>query len=201
MNITGLLADAAGDVVERVQRSLVVLHNGRRGVGAGVIWESAGSNRTLILTNHHVVAPGANLSAEFAGGEMLPAQLIAEDPEIDLALLTAPPVQLPAAQVADSRQLKVGELALAVGHPWGQRGMVTLGLVSSLSKARTRRSEREVDIIRSDARLAPGNSGGPLINAAGAVIGINTLVIGGDQGIAVASQVAQHFILQALKPT
>jgi serine protease Do len=187
------LADATSEVVRRVQRSLVVLHNGRHGIGAGVIWSRDG----LILTNNHVAASG-RLRAALPDGQELPAQILAQDPEIDLALLRLEAEDLPAALVADSRDLKVGQYVLAVGHPWGQRGVVTAGLISGLSTAQTHGRRGAVDIIRSDVRLAPGNSGGPLVNAAGAVVGINTMILGGDQGIAIPSHVASAFAQEAL---
>jgi S1-C subfamily serine protease len=94
--------------------------------------------------------------------------------------------------------LYVGQLAWAVGHPWGQRNAVTAGVVSGFGKAATRGQRGSVSIIRTDAGLAPGNSGGSLVNAAGAVIGINTLVVGGDLGVAIPSQEARAFADQAL---
>lgn len=185
------LTDSISDVVQRVQRSLVALHNGRHGIGAGIIWSRDG----LILTNYHVVAHGRPRVALVDGSEH-PAERVAEDPEIDLALLRIESKDLPAALVADSRGLRVGQFVLAVGNPWGQRGAVTVGLVSSLARARTRGKRGEVDVIRSDARLSPGNSGGPLVNAAGGVVGINTMIVGGDQGIAIPSHVASAFVAQ-----
>jgi serine protease Do len=190
------LTDEMAAMVKRVQRSLVVMHNGRFGIGAGIIWDRDG----LVLTNRHVVAHGrhsrreASIRVELADGRELPAQVVAQDPEIDLALLRIEADGLPNALVADSRSLKVGELVLAVGHPWGQRGMVTVGMVSALTEAQTRGPRGVVDIIRSDARLAPGNSGGPLVNAVGAVVGVNTMIVGGDQGIAVPSHVINSFV-------
>jgi serine protease Do len=192
------LADATSEVVRRVQRSLVVLHNGRHGIGAGIIWGRDG----LILTNHHVAASGrhrAVLRAALPDGRELPVDVLAQDPEIDLALLRVEAQDLPAALVADSRDLRVGQYVLAIGHPWGQRGAVTGGLISGLSTAQTRGPRGSVEVIRSDVRLAPGNSGGPLVNAAGAVVGINTMIWGGDQGIAVPSHVASAFVEQALQ--
>jgi serine protease Do len=204
--LTTILANATSSVIERVQRSLVVLHNGGHGIGAGIIWTRDG----LILTNHHVVAARPQmgfafhrrrgphtehpLRVELADGRQYPARLVAQDPEIDLALLQIDAHDLPAAMIADSRSLRIGELVLAVGHPWGQRGMVTAGLVSGISKAETHGPRHSVEIIRSDVRLAPGNSGGPLVNANGAVVGINTMIVGGDLGIAVPSHVASAFV-------
>lgn len=203
IELTTSLAEATSDVLRRVQRSLVVLHNGHHGVGAGIIWGStdnrAHSDRTLILTNYHVIAHGRQLRAELEDGTEYPARLLAQAPEIDLALLEIEKDNLPAALIADSHILRVGELVLAVGHPWGQRSAVTVGLVSGLSTAQTRDPHKSIEIIRSDVNLAPGNSGGPLVNANGAVVGINTMILGGDQGIAIPSHVAIAFIEEALK--
>jgi serine protease Do len=208
IELTSSLAEAASDLVQRVRRSLVVLHNGHHGVGAGIIWGRSGEGqRTLILTNYHVIAHGRQLQAELEDGAQYPARLLAQEPGLDLALLEIEATGLPAALVADSRSLRVGELVLAIGHPWGERSAVTAGMVSGLSKAEVRgkrRGERlgerrQIEIIRSDARLAPGSSGGPLVNANGGVIGINTLIVGGDQGIAIPSHVADSFVEGAMQ--
>jgi serine protease Do len=197
--LPGALTDAAEEVVRRVQRSMVVLHNGRHGIGAGVIWSSDGSTGTYILTNNHVVAHGRQVRAALENGAEVLTRLVVTDEEIDLALLHIEASDQLPAMIADWRSLRVGQLVLAVGHPWGQRGAVTAGLISGLSKAQTRGRRVEVEIIRSDVRLAPGNSGGPLVNASGAVVGINTMIVGGDQGIAIPSHVAHAFVEQAMK--
>jgi len=124
--------------------------------------------------------------------------LIAQAPEIDLALLQVAASDLAPASIADSRNLKVGQIVLAVGHPWGQPGVVTAGILSGLGSAVTRHPRRSVPILRSDVLLAPGNSGGPLVNVSGGVIGINTLIVGGDLGVAIPSHIAEQFVLQAL---
>lgn len=188
------LASALSDLVQRVQRSMVLIQNGRSGAGGGVIWERNG----IVLTNNHVV-PRERAKVTLPDGSEHPARVLARDPEIDLALLHVDVFDLPAALIADSRNVSVGELALAIGHPWGQRNFVTAGVVSGIGKAQTRKRRRSVDIIRTDARLAPGNSGGPLVNAAGAVIGINTMVIGGDLGVAIPSHEASAFVEHALQ--
>ncbi len=199
--LSDALAASAAEVVREVQRSLVALHNGRHGVGAGMIWRKDAEG-AFILTNNHVVAQGRSLRASLENGAVFPARLIAEDVEVDLALLYIETQDPPTITLADSRDLHVGQYVLAIGHPWGQRGVVTAGLISSLSKAHTRGPRGEIEIIRSDARLAPGNSGGPLVNAWGAVIGVNTLIIGGDQGIALPSHIADEFVNLALsQPT
>jgi serine protease Do len=169
-----------------------------------VIWGRSGSTGAYILTNHHVVAHGRQLRAALEEDTWhrtseYPARLLATDEEIDLALLYIEANDPSPAVIADSRRLQVGQLVLAVGHPWGQRGAVTAGLISGLSKAQTHGQRGEIEIIRSDARLAPGNSGGPLVDASGAVVGINTMIVGGDQGIAIPSHVAGAFVEQAVK--
>jgi serine protease Do len=200
MDLTSLLVEASSSVVQQVQRSLVVVHNGRMGAGAGVAWRPGG----LVVTNYHVIHRGRPRLV-LPDGRELPARTLAQEPEIDLALLQVEAPDLPAARIADSRSLRVGDLLLAVGHPWGQRGFVTAGIVSALGDievARSRRrgygpqplSRRTIPIIRTDAPLAPGNSGGPLVTADGSVAGINTLILGGDQGLAIPSQVVEDFV-------
>ncbi len=193
----GPLTGAAGRLVQQARDSLAALHNGRHGMGAGIVWASD-ERGAYVLTNQHVVTHGralrASLPGTLAGEREYPARLLAQDEEIDLALLHIEAPDAPPARIGDSRRLRIGELVLAVGHPWGQRGVVTLGLVSGLLQASTQGPRGRVDVIRSDARLAPGNSGGPLVNAAGDVVGINTLIVGGDQGIALAAHVAAEFV-------
>lgn len=184
-------------VIERIRRSLVVIRNGQRGFGAGIVWRRGG----YVVTNAHVLEKARHVQVILPDGSILPARIITRDGEIDLALLKVDADQVPAAMIVDARGLRVGEYVMAVGHPWGERGFVTGGMVSALSQARTRNGRGFVDIIRTDARLAPGNSGGPLVNAAGAVVGVNTLIVGGDQGVAVPSHVVSGFVERALGET
>jgi serine protease Do len=193
------LADEMSALVERVQPNLVVVRVGKQGVGAGVIWRSDG----LVVTNqhvagHHSLFGRAHLQVILADGREFPARLLAQDSEIDLALLQIDLQDGPAALIADSRLVRVGQLILAVGHPWGQLGFVTAGIISGLGRVNTRGPRGSVDIIRTNVSLAPGNSGGPLVNAAGGVIGINTMIIGGDLGVAIPSQVINSFVEEAL---
>jgi len=181
--------EAVAQVLERARYSLVTLWLGRRGFGAGVIYRRDG----LILTNHHVIARG-NPQIVLPDGRRFEGRLIARDPDVDLALLKIDLTDAHAAMFADSRSLQVGQLVFAMGHPWGQNGMVTMGLVGGLGTAIIRGRKSSIPVIRTDARLAPGNSGGPLINATGAVVGINTLLVGGDLGVAIPSQVVQQFV-------
>lgn len=199
---SNLLTAASAAVIESISGSLVVVQSGGRGFGAGIVWDSSG----LILTNQHVLQggrawrgqtrasqAGSQLQIALADGRVFPAQVVSRDPEIDLALLKIEAGGLPAVPVADSRSLRVGEFVMAIGHPWGQRGMVTAGLISGLGTAQTRGRRGSVEIIRSDVRLAPGNSGGPLVNAAGEVIGLNTMIVGGDLGVAIPIHLVAEF--------
>ncbi len=188
------LADSFTQVLESVYPGLVIVHNGRQGVGAGIIWSRDG----LVLTNNHVVGRSRELGIQLADGPEQVGQLVARRPEADLALLRLPQGVYPAASIGDSLSLRVGEIVLAVGHPWGQPGYVTMGIVSTLGTAVDRDGKASIPIIRSDAPLAPGNSGGPLVNALGEVVGINTMIIGGDQGVAIPIHVAAEFIQATL---
>ena len=191
--LSQLIAASATEAVMRIRRSLVVIQNGHQGGGSGIIWRQDG----IILTNNHVAAGNrAHLIVE--DGREFPAEVIDRNPEIDLALLKADVDHLPIALIADSRAVQVGQIVMAIGHPWGQRGMVTLGIISGLGLAQVRGKRGNIPIIRSDVELAPGNSGGPLVNTAGGVIGINTMIIGGDQGVAIPSHEASMYVNQVL---
>jgi len=196
INQSQLLADALASQIDailgRVKRSLVQIQNSRLGAGAGVIWRQNG----IIITNNHVVEHG-NLKVTLTDGSQFPAHILTANPDIDLAVIQIDSSRLPTALIAESRQLRIGQLVFAVGHPWGQVGFVTTGIISALGNFSTR-GGRSFPTIRSDAALAPGNSGGPLVNAAGGVIGINSMIIGGDQGIAIPSQLAASLVDEVL---
>lgn len=182
---------ALADLAVRIKPSVVQVRRRSGGNGAGIIWGSSGK----LLTNHHVVAgAGRGLVAELADGQSHEARVLASNPALDLALLEIEAQELPAAPIGDSRGLRVGELVVAVGHPWGQRDVVTAGIVSGLGEIEAARGGWRAQYIRSDVRLAPGNSGGPLLNARGAVIGINAMIFGGDLAVAIPSHVAQEWI-------
>ncbi len=177
------------DLVESVQASLVIIQARRFGAGAGILWSADG----LVVTNNHVLG-SRTPRVTLADNRQVEARVIAQDPEVDMALLQIDVDKLSAARIADSRKARVGELVLAVGHPFGLRSAVTAGIISHLSTAQTSGPRGLVPIIRTDATLAPGNSGGPLVNAAGEVLGINTMIVGGDQGVAIPSAVVEDFI-------
>jgi serine protease Do len=179
---------------QRAYDSLVVVHNGRHGAGAGMIWHQDGS----IVTNFHV-ARKRTLRISTLDGSEHPAELIAREKKHDLALLKIETdEELVPAKLADSRQLRVGQFALAVGHPWGQIGSVTAGIITSLGSIPLRWRRGMLDVIRTDAGLAPGSSGGPLLDARGQVIGINTMIMGGDLGVAIPIHVVGEFVVRKL---
>jgi serine protease Do len=181
------------EMIEQAQASVVQVRRGDRGAGTGVIWQAKGG----IITNHHVIAhAGSKILVELRDGRTLEAQIVDSDPTLDVALLNVPADDLTAVPFADSSKLRVGELVFAIGNPWGQRGVVTAGIVSALSKVKMRNSNRQLEYIKSDVRLAPGNSGGPLLNAQGHVIGINAMIMGGDLSVAIPSNVVSTWVAQ-----
>jgi len=180
-----IFAEGLSQIADRVRECTVQVEGRGRGAGSGVIWNTDG----VIVTNAHVVRrSGARIT--LSDGRRLDATLAARDPQIDLALLTTGVRDLPAAAIADSDALRVGELVLAVGSPYGQPGTVTVGIVHA---GETRRW------IQSDVRLAPGNSGGPLADAQGRVIGINTMVVS-RLALAIPSNIVTRFVARRGQP-
>lgn len=191
---------AFANIVEAAKASVVRIDVGSRGVGTGIIWRSDAA-RSAVITNAHVVAGathynhnGDGLRVVTADNRSFAAQLLAGDPQLDLALLGLAVGGLPTARIGDSARLRVGELVFAIGNPWGQVGVVTSGVISGLGGMATRGTRRTAPYIRSDVLLAPGNSGGPLLNAAGAVIGVNAMIFGGDLSVAIPSHVVAEWI-------
>ena len=182
------------EMIDRVQPGVVQVRSEGRGIGAGVIWRSDGQ----IITNHHVVT-GDNqprkVEVLLTDGREFPASVVALNPTLDLALLQIAATGLPAIQASTASQ-RVGELVFAVGHPWGVRGVVTAGIISGLGEVNVpgSRSGRKARYIRSDVRLQPGNSGGPLLNAEGAVVGINAMIFGGDLGVAIPGTAVSEWL-------
>ena len=191
MNFNGTFTQVMNELVQQVLPSLVVVRGHRFGAGAGIVWDANG----LILTNNHVV--GRRLPIVLLQNDQeYESRLLARDPDVDLALLSIDATDLTPLKPA-SGSPRVGEMVFAFGHPWGQRNAVTRGIVSALVSAQNRRGDK-LPVIRSDAPLAPGNSGGPLVNASGEVIGINAMIIGGDQSVSIAASVARDFVSKAL---
>lgn len=190
--VPGAASQAIIDMVEKVRPSVVQVQNRGRGIGAGIIWRSSGA----ILTNFHVVAGGRGQGPEIAlsDGRRFDAKIVNYNEALDLALLQVEADDLPAAPVADASKLRVGELLFAVGHPWGQKYFVTAGIVSAVGSVPVPHTGREAQYIRSDVSLAPGNSGGPMLNAQGAVVGISAMIFGGDLGVGIPSHVAAEWV-------
>lgn len=191
MNFNGAFTEAIEGLVKRVMPSLVVVRGHRFGAGAGIVWSADG----LILTNNHVVGRRTPLVV-LSDNREFEAKLIARNKDMDLALLSINAANL-SPVVPASVPPRIGEMVFAFGHPWGERNIVTRGVVSAALSAQTRNGER-FPVIRSDATLAPGNSGGPLVNARGEVIGVNAMIMGGDQSLAIAVSVAREFVGEAL---
>ena len=178
-------------MLERIAPSVVEVRREGRGGGAGFVWRADGA----VLTNYHVVAGrGGEISVHLPDGRNFPAYVTSENPALDLALLKVDATDLPAVLVDDSSKLRVGELVFAVGHPWGHRNVVTAGIVSGLGEVGMPGSEHKAQFVRSDVRVAPGNSGGPLLNAQGAVVGITAMIFGGDMTVAIPSKVAIDWV-------
>jgi len=193
---------AVTKVVDEVAPSVVrldVRHGGRGhlGSGSGVILSPDG----LILTNSHVVQGGKRADVTALDGRSFSARVLGDDPDTDLALIRIEEdAMLPAVRLGNSKKLRPGEIAIAIGNPLGFDASVTAGVISALGRSLRSKSGRLIeDVIQTDAALNPGNSGGPLVSSQGAVIGINTAIISGAQGIcfAVASNTAS-FVLGEL---
>ncbi len=167
--------------------------------GSGVIVSSDG----LILTNHHVVEDASYIQVSDFDGRSFRARKLGSDPDTDLAVLRAEiDESLPAARMGNSNELKKGEIAIAIGSPFGFAATVTAGIISAVGRSLRAQTGRLIDdVIQTDAALNPGNSGGPLVSSKGEVIGINTAIIPYAQGIcfSVASNTAADTLSQIVK--
>jgi S1-C subfamily serine protease len=197
-------SDTVSSVADRVGQATVQVEIDRnergraRAGGSGFIFAPDG----LLLTNSHVVHGARRIDVSSPEGTRQRARLIGEDPHTDLAVLSISGADLPFLRFADSKRVRVGQIAIAVGNPLGFAFSVTAGVVSALGRSLRAQSGRLMDdLIQTDAALNPGNSGGPLVDSSGQVIGVNTAAIASAQGLcfAVASNTARWVVTQLLK--
>jgi S1-C subfamily serine protease len=197
--------DAYSNVVVRVAEMLrpavVNLRAGRgrrEGSGSGILFTPDG----LLLTNHHVVAGQERVRVRLGDGREVGGRVVGNDPWTDLAVVQAEESQLPHAVLGDSSRLRVGQLVVAIGSPLGFESTVTAGVISALGRTLRSITGHLVDnVIQTDAALNPGNSGGPLVDSRGQVIGINTAIVRPAQGLcfAIPINMAKHVLPQLLK--
>jgi serine protease Do len=215
------LSEELAETAERLQRSVVQVRTGRGGIGSGIIWQErpsrdgAAEPEVLVITNEHVVRASGDskLTILVHDGRTLAAEPIDHDPEHDLALLRTRASGLQPAQIGNSSELRVGELVIAVGNPFGKLNTLTAGIVAARAPADPdlplepaeperapggddgprERASRTPDLIQADVRLYPGNSGGPLADIRGRVVGVNSMV-GGGLAFAIPSRIVDQFI-------
>lgn len=197
---------AVTGVVDSVSPSVVhvqVRGGARRGAGVGSGSGSLISPDGLVLTNNHVVEGATQIELQLTDQRRVTARVLGRDPDTDIAVLRAETSdRLPHVAIGNSKKVRPGQLAIAIGNPLGFESTVTAGIVSAVGRSLRAQNGRLIgDVIQTDAALNPGNSGGPLVNSRGEVIGVNTAVIMGAQGIcfSVAANMAQHVLTQILQ--
>lgn len=181
-------SSSASVLAELLQRTVVEVRAGESGSGTGIVWGGAG----LVITNAHCVPRGAPSRVQ-SDGRWRAARVLAYHPRHDLALLGVHSVSGPLLELRDAESLRAGELVFAHGHPLGVRDALAMGVVHGVARDRTGAARW----IVADVRLAPGNSGGPLVDAEGRLVGINSMVVNG-LGVAVPARLVQRFVDDAI---
>lgn len=190
------LDDQMAAVNARARQSLVQITSGtgwHKGSGAGTIWHSDG----LIVTNAHVIARG-RVQVTLPDGQVLPARVLAADEDLDLAALQVEASDLPPINLGNSKSLRPGQWVTAVGHPWGVLGASTSGIVIGAGREFPELVAQGREWIAVSLHMRPGHSGGPLLDAEGNVVGINTMITGPDVGFAIPVDVIKAFLKAAL---
>jgi serine protease Do len=178
------------EIFNRSQPGIVQVYTEGRGGGTGFVWHKDGR----IITNNHVVSrDDLKVQVLLSDGRRLSAKVLHRNPQLDLAVLKVSADNLQPLIVGKSSALRVGEWVFAIGHPWGQRWVVTAGIMSTISEVELEK-DLTAQYIKSDVRLAPGNSGGPLLNADGEVVGINAMIFGGDLSVSIPSDTLMGWI-------
>ena len=199
--LLGQLNMEMAEVVKKVRRSLVQVHNGSRGVGSGAIWHPDG----LIVTNAHVVSGHGQrggmtreLKVTLPDGNTLPARLLAQDTNNDIAALMVERDGLTPIELGASRGLQPGQWTLALGFPWGVAGAVTGGAIIGSGSDLPETPSPAREWIEVGLSLRPGHSGGPLVDAQGRLVGINTMMAGPEVGMAVPVHLIKQFLRREL---
>lgn len=187
MKLLSGLAFQFDALVRRITTSVVSIE-GRSGLGSGVVWDSCG----LIVSNDHVIRQ-VNSKVVLHDGRAFSGRIIARDSRNDLALLKVEAQALVAIERTEARELRPGEIVLAVGHPLGLRDSASFGIVSNADSTLDGR-----DLVCADIRLAPGNSGGPLVDASGRLLGIVSMISLPGTGLAIPTSVAENFVNRSL---
>lgn len=187
--LNAALSNTVGDVL----RSVVQIRDGARGAGAGTIWHSDG----LIITNAHVAA-NRRLQVTLPDGRTLEATVIARDEKRDLAALSVDARGLPTIPLGSARGLQPGQWVMALGHPWGVTNAATAGVLIGVGSNLPDLEIGRREWVVADLHLRPGNSGGPMIDVGGRLIGVNTLMTGPGVGAAVSVDAAKTFLKEAL---